>query len=336
MTAFNTYTSPFSTGTTRENFESRVNLLSQMEVPFYSSIGRGTTTSRAPQLFEDELNAAGSNAQVEGFQHSTLLAASTSATVPASVSDTRRSFNTQIFAKAVQVTASSENTNHATVTGKKELAEQLALRGMELKRDIEWACVSVSTGKGGSSVNGGGSAGSATTARFITDAWNQIAPATTNGSTGNIVTGDTFEDAINAVAEDLYTSGGLSYNMGNAMVKNANMMVMAPATKRILDNRLDAKSNVRRDIGNMKMLNTSYSKYGSSFGDFAIVPDAFASAADVLLYNPQNWKFVTLQAMHVEMIAKTGNAENRQVVIEGTLIHRHTAASGKISGITTS
>ena len=118
-------------------------------------------------------------------------------------------------------------------------------------------------------------------ARGITDYWNQLPTAAATGSTNyqpadaddNVASGSFFEDAINTVARELYTTGGLSYNMGNSFVKNANMMVMSPAKKVILDGRLDAHTNARRDIGNAKMLNTSYKTYGSSFGDFAIVPD---------------------------------------------------------------
>ena len=43
---FTSYTSPFSTGKGKENLESRINLLTQMETPFYKSIGRGTTSTK--------------------------------------------------------------------------------------------------------------------------------------------------------------------------------------------------------------------------------------------------------------------------------------------------
>ena len=45
MTVFTAYTSPFATGKEKENLEAHINLLSQMETPFYSSLGRGTTQS---------------------------------------------------------------------------------------------------------------------------------------------------------------------------------------------------------------------------------------------------------------------------------------------------
>ena len=112
------------------------------------------------------------------------------------------------------------------------------------------------------------------------------------------------------------------------------MMIMSPSKKRVLDDRLDEKMNVRRDIANAKMLNTSYKMYGSSFGDFAIVPDAHCDNANVAIYNPMNWKWVTLRDTQKDDIAKVGDADRAFLVHEGTLIHRNTYASGAILGLT--
>ena len=200
--------------------------------------------------------------------------------------------------------------------------------------------------------NGAGSAGAGATtggagtgARGITDYWNQIAGVDRPGEAGTATrytpadgvddpsVGNNFEDAINVVAQRLYMSGGLSYNMGNSFVKNANMLVMSPARKVNLDTRLDSKMNTRRDIGNMKMLNSSYTKYGSSFGDFAIVPDIHCDPANVAVFNPQNWKWVTLRDTQKVDIAKIGDADRAFLVHEGTLMHRNTYASGSIVGL---
>ena len=336
MAQFTSYQSPFPTGETMENLDSRLNLLAQMEVPVYSSVGRGTTDTRSPQLIEDTIAQARANARVEGSDFSDTQ------DPIATDGDGRRTFNTQIFRKDIEVSATEEATNAVRYDGKRRMAEQVALRGMELKRDIEWAIISPSSGKGGTPP-GSGLAGNSTTGRQITDYWNQI--ATTPRSDGvagtgyapvdavdSPQTGSNFEDAINTVAERLYLTGGLSYNMGNSFVKNANMMVMAPRLKVILDNVLDAKPNVRRDIANLKMLNTSYKVYGSSFGDFAIVPDAHCDPSNVALYNPQNWKWVTLRDTQKVDIAKVGDADRAFLVHEGTLIHRNTYASGSIIG----
>ena len=308
-----------------------------METPFYSMIGRGTTSTTRAQLFEDELNAVVNNASPEGFDFPSTEANITD-TVPDSAATVRRDFYTQIFSKTVRVTGSQQANDTISVTGKKELAEQLALRGMEMKRDVEWSCVgdkATSNNDNGVTVPTGspysgqpGSAGSPT--RYITDAFAQTTPSTTSATAGPTLA------SLNSAARDLYESGGLSYNMGNAMVKNANVFLMSPVNKVALDTALDGGPATRRDIGNADMLNGSYKKYGTSFGDFAIVPDQFQADHSVLAFNPQNWKWVTLRPMHTQEIAKIGDNERRQIVMEGTLIHRHTDASAKIVGLTSS
>ena len=368
MATFTSYTSPFHTGKGKENLEARINLLSQTETPFYSSVGRGTTTTPQPQLIEEELNNIIVNANVEGFD---FPAGSTSDPISPTVDgDVRRQYSTQIFAKTVRVTGTQQANDTVSVTGKKELAEQLALRGMELKRDVEWNCVgdkSTSNNDNGVTVTApqlagyayGGGVGSATAARQITDYLGQTSfSSSASAATGGTPAGSTVggagaglnrgtgatagttaqpisETVVNNVARNLYASGGLSYNMGNSMVKNANMMLLAPGNKQRFDTILDAKvSNYRSQNIGMQWQGRSYTKYATSFGDFSIMPDQFMDNGFGAMYNPQNWKWVTLRQMHTQEISKIGDSERRQLVMEGTLIHRHTDASGAILGLT--
>ena len=216
------------------------------------------------------------------------------------------------------------------------MAEQLALSGMALKRDVEWAIVgsAADTNYDGTPAT----APSATSARYITNFWSQVATNTT------ITPADADDDwrsaavasvelDINEAATAMYNSGGLTYKMGNAFVKNANMMVMSPANKARLDALLDGKTNSRRDVGAMEIQGTMFRKYATSFGDFAMVPDLQCVGTNVGMYNPMNWKWVTLRPTHVQDLAKTGDSENRQIVMEGTLIHRHTQASAQLTGL---
>lgn len=363
MATFTSYTSPFSTGKGKENLEARINLLSQMETPFYSSIGRGTTRTPSPQLIEEELNNVTQNAAVEGFDFPSVPS-------PTVDGDVRRTYSTQIFEKTVRVTGTQQANDTVSVTGKKELAEQLALRGMEIKRDVEWACVgdkSPTANDNGVTITSaqeadyayGQGAGSATLGRQITDYLGQTAFAVSDPATAGSPSGSTgsgaaaglnrgagfvrgtlraFAEAqINNVARRLYESGGLSYNMGNSMVKNANILLMSPANKVVFDGFLDAKSNTRRDIGGSGMVQgIAFTKYNSSFGEFMVMPDQFMADDFVAVFNPQNWKWVTLRQMHTQEIAKIGDSERRQLVMEGTLIHRHTRASGAILALNTS
>ena len=88
---FTSYTSPQETGKTKENLEARINLLSQMETPFYSMIGRGTTQSTRAQLIREELNPFVENRFEEGFDFPASNAVS-----PVVAGDSRDDFYTQI------------------------------------------------------------------------------------------------------------------------------------------------------------------------------------------------------------------------------------------------
>ena len=340
-----------------------------METPFYSSIGRGSTSTPSPQLIEEELNAVVQNSAVEGFDFPSTPS-------PTVDGDQRRSYSTQIFEKTVRVTGTQQANDTVGVTNKKELAEQLALRGMELKRDVEWSIMgdkATASNDNGVTVTApqlaayaqGAGGGSATVGRQITDYIGQVhanvaatgASADVTGSTSTGMgrngllrgtganlgtaaawtTSAVVEGSINTVARKLYESGGLTYKMGNAQVKNANMICLSPANKVNFDNALDTKTNTRRDIGgDGSIQGVAFTKYNSSFGTFMVCPDQFQADNYVAIYNPQNWKWVTLRPMHTQEIAKIGDSERRQIVMEGTLIHRHTQASGAIVSLSTS
>ena len=176
MAVFTSYTSPFSTGETKENLDSKLNLLAQMETPVYSSIGRGTTNSRAPQLIEETLEAAGLNAFVEGAAFS-----SSGNTNIGPDGAARRTYNTQIFRKDIEVTASEESTAAVRYEGKRRMAEQIALRGMALKRDIEYAIIAAPGSSNNNKPGNGGLVLLVLTFKValvllvvFTDYWNQL------------------------------------------------------------------------------------------------------------------------------------------------------------------
>ena len=318
MPVFESYVSPKATGATKEDLDPKLNLLAQMETPFYSSIGRGTTTNRYPELIQRDLAAANTNAQIENFAFAN------------GVTDggTRRQFNTQIFSKGYEVSGTEQASDSVTYEAKKRLAEQRAIFALELKRDMEFAICR----------NGAGSAGTTNAARQLTGYFSQIDSDTTHpmgaaSATNGYNVGVVLENLINDAARSLYESGGLSYKMGNSFVKNANLLMMSPAVMTAFDRRLDAKSSTYRQTNSGGMLGVEVTKYGSSFGPLMVCPDIHLQDANAAVLNPMNWKWITLRPTHEQEIAKIGDGERRQLVHEGTLMHRHLAASAAITGL---
>ena len=347
MTNFTSYTSPPVTGATKENLDPKLNLLAQMETPFYDSIGRGATSSRTPQLLEQGLNAAQDNAYVEGSDFTTAPDAGVQVNDGGedgvgdnryNAPSSRRSFDTQIFQKKYAVTGSEMATDAVTYQGKGRVAELAALAGMELKRDVEFATI----GSVGLTDYEAGNTDSATVARRITNYWAQIdsssteTPADADDNWAD-ATNVEIEGSVNALAKKLWDNGGLTYKMGNPFVKNANMMLCSGTNLLNFCEYLDGKSNTFRSIdSSMSVQGQNFVKYVSPFGTFAVVPDPVAADTDVAIYNPGNWKWVTLRPTHVQEISKVGDSTRQALVMEGTLIHRNRKASGKITGITQS
>ena len=327
--SFESYTSPVATGATKEDLDPKLNLLAQMETPIYSSIGRGTTTNTEPSLIERDLAAAAPNAQPENVQFIT----GATGNLEAPDGGTRRTFRTQIFTKFYSVTGTEQATASVTYEGKKRLAELRAIYGLELKRDMEYAICRNGAGNAGTADDQDATIGDGT-ARQLAGYFSLISAGTTTGSVGTVAEGTAFENAINANMQALYASGGVYYKMGNSFVKDANMLVVSPRTKVEFDQRLDEKNSTYRQTNSGGMLGVEVTKYGSSFGPLMVVPDIHMPEGSASVYNPMNWKWITLRPTHEQEFAKTGDGENRGLVHEGTLMHRHRAASGALTGIT--
>ena len=324
MAVFESYTSPKATGATKEDLDPKLNLLAQMETPFYSSIGRGTTTNRYPDLIQRGLQAANAaNAISEGGDF---------ASEPVDGGD-RRTFNTQIFRKGYEVTGTEQATDSVTYEGKKRLAELRAIHGLELKRDMEAACVSSAAGNAGA-------AGSTGTARRLGGLFNtnaasrHVSAANTFNTATRVDTGTAFESQVNTGMRRLLDTGGITYKMGNSFVKNANYLLMSPRAVQEFHERLDEKSSTYRATNSGGMLGVEVTKYGSSFGPLMVCPDIHVAEGDVAIINPMNFKWITLRPTHEQEIAKIGDAERRQLVSEGTLMSRHTDATYIMTNVT--
>ena len=110
----------------REDLANVIYSISPEETPFVSNVGKGSISNTAFDWQTDALAAAGANAALEGDD-----------TTFAAVTPTVRLQNyAQISNKNVIISGTEEKVNKAG--RKSELAYQIARRGAELKRDIEF------------------------------------------------------------------------------------------------------------------------------------------------------------------------------------------------------
>ena len=339
MADFNSYVAGYGTrtGKRQEQLVDKLALAVQSETPFQDSIGRGDASASSEfRWVEEQLDIGrGGNAQVDGIEYTNL-----NANFRDTPTLTSRTGSTQLHSRGYIVDDTYRNEDKASVKSQDELSEQEYNKMIEIKTDLEVDLLSTNTGNVGSS----------STARQLTGAFAQVASAdleTQSGSTTkyNNATPDTSAGTavpvgpgtrilVDTVAGALYENGGLSYNMGNAHVKDANMIIMNPANKIRFDRSLDDISNTRRELGAQgTKLGVRFTNYMSTFGNFEVMPDKYCDENEILIYNPQNWALQVHTNWYVKELGANGLHERRMVAGEFGLMHRNQFTSGRIAGI---
>ena len=303
----------------REDLSDSIWDVSPEEVPFSSNCARVSVDNTYFEWQTDSLAAVSASVAVEGADASFAPAAPT----------TRVGNYTEIITKTAITSGTLEATDRAGRA--REMAYQIVKRAKEIKRDFEHHLVGL---------NNAQAAGNATTARETASysCW-----ANTNASTaGTAGTGDGTTAAVDgtqraftetllgAVIDSCYVNGG-----------NPDIIMAAPFNKRVL-NTFNGTSrdgtgggNVVMDDSDKKIIN-AVGIYESDYGVMKVVPNRFLRARDVLVYEKSFWAIAELRGMQNKEIARTGDAEKRQVLMEAGLMAKNEASSGIILDLTTS
>ena len=258
-----------------------------------------------------------SNAVVEG-------AAASDATLTPSV---RVGNRTQISQKTVKISGTLETINKAG--RKSEKAYQLAKASSELKRDMEGILLS----------NQVAAAGNASTARTLggLQTWlNSNYSGGSGGTAGSLgttarVTGTdrAFTSTIlNTVIQSTYTNGGSP----TLLMVTPAQKVVASTFAGIATRFKDVPSNVQASIIGAADV------YVSDFGTISIVPNRFIPNADgddvAFLLDPEMAAVSYLRPFQTNELAKTGDADLTQLLVEYTLEVKNQAAHGIIADLT--
>ena len=297
----------------REDLSNIIFDISPTETPFVSGIGKNEATSTKHEWQTHSLTAASdSNAVIEGDD----------ATTDASTATTRLYNYTQISDKVARVTGTQDAVNSAG--RKREMAFQVMNRGLELRRDIEKRLLA----------NKAYVAGNDTTARETAgiEAWintNKNAAGDSTAATGDgsdarqAGTARAFnEDYLKSVIQSCWNSGG---NPDTIMVGGFNKQTLSGFT-----------GNGTRFNTNDGELNTAVDVYISDFGTLKVVANRFQNTASALVLDMGMWKLSTLRPMQTNDLAKTGDSERKQIIVEYALEACNEAASGAVYDLTTS
>ena len=313
----------------REDLNDDIADISPEETPFYTTVAEGPPATQVKVEWQtDALASASATGLVEGADAAYLTATPTA----------RIGNFTQINGKAVIV---SETANAVSTAGRaEELAYQVAKRGRELKRDLETALTQ----------NRASNAGASATARAAAsfEAW-----ITTNdsrgsgGATAGAQGGYTAAGTVTA-ATDASSSGQRTFT--EARLKSVirlcwasggqpTTIMVGPVNKQ----RASAFSGITTKYTDFNNPNTPAQNaivaaadiYLSDFGKLTVVPNRFSRERSALLIDWKYWKMSWLRKIKLRPLAKTGDAEKRQLICEWTLISRNEAASGILADLLT-
>jgi hypothetical protein len=302
----------------REDLADVIYNISPTDTPFMTSVGKTKATAVYHEWQKDSLASVNvSNAVVEGATAS-----------DATMSPTTRIGNrTQISQKTVKISGTLETVNKAG--RKSEKAYQLAKASAEIKRDMEAILLS----------NQVAAAGDASTARTLGGLQTWLASNTSNGSGGSAGASGTtarttgtdraFTSTIlNTVIQSTYTNGGAP-----------TILMVTPAQKVVASTFAGIATRFKDVPGNVQAaIIGAADVYVSDFGTISIVPNRFIPNADnddtAFLLDPEMAAVAYLRPFQTNELAKTGDADVTQLLVEYTLEVKNEAAHGIMSDLT--
>jgi len=302
----------------REDLSNVIYSISPEETPYVSNIGKGTITNTAFDYQTDSLAAAGANVQLEGDETA----------YDAVVATVRLQNYAQISRKSVVISGTQDKVN--TAGRRQELSYQIAKRGSELKRDIEFSCLN----------NQAAVAGDATTARSTASlqaylktnsnkAGDGTDPVYTTVPTDPRNDGtqrDFTEVILKDVIQQVWTEGGTPKIL---MVGSFNKQA-ASAFAGIAGQRFNAAGAKPSTIV------AAADIYVSDFGNVSIVPNRFQSARSAFVIDPEYASIDFLRPMQTIEMAKTGDADKRLMLCEWGHRVKTEKAHGIAADLTTS
>ena len=298
----------------REDLSDVIYNISPTDTPFLSSAAKTAATAVLHEWQTDSLAAAStSNAVIEGDE----------ATNDAVSATTRLSNSCQIMDKVVVITGTQEAVDKAGSAS--ELAYQIAKRAKELKRDME-AMLTTNNAEvtgGSSTARELGSLGS-----WVVTNDDMASDGASGAGAGNAAHTDgtqrVFTEAqLKSVIKSVWNAGG-----------DPSMIMVGPFNKQKLSG--FTGNSTRFDAGADATLYTSVDVYASDFGQLQVVPNRFSRDRDAWVLDMNYWGVAFLRDFSMHELAKTGDTEKRQLLVEATLESRNEAASGLVADLTTS
>ena len=299
----------------REDLTDVIYNISPTETPFMSSIGKTKATAVYHEWQTDSLAAATTaNAAVEGADAS-----------DATLSPTTRLGNyTQILQKTIKVSGTLDAVNKAG--RKSEKAYQLAKASQELKRDLETILLSNQGRDAGSSNSGARKMGSLlswikTNSSAQTNGGDPTTIGVSARTDGNT---RTFTEALlKEVVAEVFVSGG-----------SPTVLMVGAAGKQKVSS-FAGIGETRFNVTGAKpsTIIGAADIYVSDFGNMSVVPNRFMRTRDALILDPEYAAIAYLRPFMTNELAKAGDSDKTQVLVECTLEVKNEAAHGIVADL---
>lgn len=318
----NTFTKYDAVGI-REDLANVIFNISPQTTPFVSNMTkRRKVTNTFFEWQTDSLAAAAANAQIDGDDLSSYTA----------VTATSRLGNyTQIMRKDFII---ADNLSGALdLAGRRsEIAYQLAKKGDELKRDMEYNLCGV---------NVAAVAGNSSTARKTASLSAFIRTNTSRGTGGADPT--VSSGVVNAAATD-GTQRAISESLLKGVLQNVwtqggepKMALVGPHVKTVISGFAGiAAQRYMAPSDSPTTIIGAADVYLSDFGSVQIVPSRFSRARDCYIVDPDMCELATLRPIQSEELAKTGDATKYMLLAEVGLQVNQEAGLGVVADLSTS
>lgn len=287
----------------REDLTDVIYRISPTATPFISLASKSKAMNTLHEWQTQDLaSAVTSNAQAEGDNAAAKTVTPT----------TRLNNRTQISTKTVIVSGTQQAMNPA---GRKdELAYQLSLAALELRRDMESSATQLDV-LATSPRQSRGLVG------WIVDNVDNNAGtlASYSGNTGRTKgTAIAFTEArLKNVLQKIFTAGG-----------EPDTILLPPKAKQTFST--FTGNATRFDKSEDAKLYASVDVYVSDFGEIKAVPSRFQDANDVFVLQSDKWAIAYLRPFSTIELATTGDALQRELVVEWSVEARAPKANGAV------
>lgn len=300
----------------KEGLQDIIYDVSPQDTPILSAIGKTKARNTLHEWQTDVLASPATNKHLEGNDADA-----------AAVTPTVRIGNyCQILSKTVQVAGTLEAVDKAGRAGEKSY--QTSRRAIELKKDLEFALCR----------NQASAAGSASVARAMGGLESGISTNVSHGSGGSTtaISGATFtaptdgtqrtftETIVKSVIKDMYTNGG-----------EPKIAVVGPVSKQNFSTFTGIAAQRYMASGSEPTTIVGAAEvYLSDYGSTQVVPSRIVRDRTALFLDPEYAAVAYLRDFQTNELARTGDSEKSQILVEATLELRNEKAHGKAADLT--